>query len=700
MEEKPQEQAETKNEANPPEVEEPKKRFVSINDITRKEYKITSIFSKSKKKLEESKPGLFFRPHNCEFKSQEYISLFQYEGTFPLKVKQEFSFIYDCLNFICYQPKDEEDSLNKEKYINKLQTILSYLKDKGTILLLLDEFYIQNFFQNFLSVLGTEYKTKLFINFYFLEFHSFLFLVSIQKMGDSEKPIIAKDIKILITEYFTKTKLIGSSTLSTIPDYLNNSLAMMRSYRFQCETNYNRIKTLHPGQVYELRLKSSPLNQDPSYIVTILDSSNAEYQKKNQCFAVAVSSEITHEIIFYKQNSFNKMSNQLKASRLIILESALLSPCNIKELALDLHEEMDKMKPEGFKDHIQVSLWENHIKEYTVFEDDKYLIKDTEDKKRQLYLKDNKFIIQGEEKTKLASKTNIANPAPGIVYYPIETLDKYKENRVMQCVDDSFVHGFYEQSLLCTVYYIDLNKFPKNSIKILDIGAGLGSLSFHFYRLFKSMCEIYNIERNKEMYELGMKYFGYKNYDKDNKVTWLIEEGINCIEKMAKYEEINANKTKKLNEKKYGNKLNYFDLICNEINDLYPKENTIPSKDFFDDNYLENVKNLLKSYGIYIVKLVSSNYKSFYECYLQLEKHFMSIFNIPSEGGLASIYFCFKEKIDIKEYQDKFIKNRDIVEKGNIIDHSVIKTFANAILVKLEDMTEQRKKMEENAKKL
>ena len=57
------------------------------------------------------------------------------------------------------------------------------------------------------------------------------------------------------------------------------------------------------------------------------------------------------------------------------------------------------MKPEGFKDHIQVSLWENHIKEYTVFEDDKYLIKDTEDKKRQLYLKDNKFIIQGEEKT-------------------------------------------------------------------------------------------------------------------------------------------------------------------------------------------------------------------------------------------------------------------------------------------------------------
>ena len=73
-----------------------------------------------------------------------------------------------------------------------------------------------------------------------------------------------------------------------------------------------------------------------------------------------------------------------------------------------------------------------------------------------------------------------------------------------------------------------------------------------------------------------MKYFGFKNYDKDNKVQWLFEEGKNCIEKMAKYEEINLNKTKKLNEKKYGNKLNYFDLICNEINEINSKESKVP----------------------------------------------------------------------------------------------------------------------------
>ena len=707
MEDKPQEKSEIKQESDNPKTEEIKKRFVSINDITSKEFKIISIFSKFQQNLIEAKPGLFLRPHNCEFKSQEYKPLFQYESIFPLKVKQEFSYIYDCLNFICYQPKDEEDTDNKEKYINKLKTVFSYLKEKGTIFLLLDEFYVKNFFQNFLDLLGNDYKTKLFINFYFLDFRPFLFLVSIRKMGESEKPISTKDIKLLITDYFSKSKSIGSSTLSTMGDYLSNPLTLMKEYRFQCETNYNRIKTLHPGKFYEMRIKTSPLNQDFSYIVTIYDSAVPEHQKSNQCSAVAVSYEITQDIKFFKQISFVRISNQLKATRLIVIESSLLNPCIIQELALELHEEIQLMKPEGYNKDIKISLWENHVPKQIVFEDEKYLIKDSDDKKRQIYFKENMNILQGEIKTKLASKTNINNPGKGIFYYPIETLDKYKENKVMQCLDDSFVHGFYEQSLLCTVYYVDLNNFPKNTIKIIDLGAGLGALGFRFYKLFKGACEIYNIEKNKEIYEIGMKYFGYKNYyDNDNKVCWIFEEGKKCIGKMAKYEEINANKTKKLNEKKYGNKLNYFDLICNEIDEINQKESTVPSKEFFDDIFLENVKSLLKPYGIYIVNIIASNYKSFFESYLQLEKHFASIFTIPTDGGLCSIFFCFREKIDIKEYQAKFIKNRDIVEGKNIaeekkvIDFSIIKYFAKGILVKLEDMSEQRKKMEENAKKL
>ena len=100
MEDKPKEQSEIKQEespipnqnpnpnTNPPKLEETKKRFVSINDLSQKESKINSIFSKFQKKLEETKPGLFLRPRNLEYKSDEYKPFFQYESSFPLKVKQ------------------------------------------------------------------------------------------------------------------------------------------------------------------------------------------------------------------------------------------------------------------------------------------------------------------------------------------------------------------------------------------------------------------------------------------------------------------------------------------------------------------------------------------------------------------------------------------------------------------------------------
>ena len=694
---------ETKNESVPKEKEEFKKRFVSINDLAQKEQKITEIFRKFLKKLIEIKPSLFLRPHNYQFKSTEYKPLFQYESTFPLKVKQEFSFVYDCLNFICYQPKDEEDSKNSEKYTEKIKNIFSYVKEKGTLLLLIDEFHIENFFPNLILALGDDYKTKLFINFYFIDTRSFLFLVSIQKMANSETPVSIKDIKILITDFFTNSKMIGSSPLGQMTEYLKEPLIKMKKYRLQNEINYSRIKTLHPGEFYEMRLKSSPLNSDISYIVTVHDSPIPENQKNKQCYAVSISYEITQDILFSKPLSLSRMCQQLKAARLIAIESAILNPCNIKDLAMELNSEVQLMKPEGFTDNIQMRLWEVQIPKQTILENEKYLIKDFEDKKniRQIYFMNNKNVLQGQIRTKLASKTNISNPPKGVVYFPIETQEKFKNKNVIQCIDDSIIGGFYEQSILCTVFYMDLTKLPRNTIKIMDIGAGIGTLSFFFFKLFKGSCEIDNIEKNKELFEIGKKYFGFQNYDNDNKVHWFFEEAKNCIEKIANFNEKNTNnnKVKKSNENKYGNKLNYYDLIFNEINEISPKEDTVPYKEFFDDSFLNNIKNLLKPLGIYTVNIMSKNYKSMHDCYLQLEKHFPAIYNIPSEGGLSIIYFCFKEKIEIAEYKQKFKTNKEIIEKNSIIDYSVVKMFFRNVLPKVQDMAEEKKIIEENAKR-
>ena len=245
---------------------------------------------------------------------------------------------------------------------------------------------------------------------------------------------------------------------------------------------------------------------------------------------------------------------------------------------------------------------------------------------------------------------------------------------------------------------MDLTNFPSNTIKIMDIGSGIGTLSFYFYKLFKGSCEIDNIERNKETFEIGKKYFGFQNYDHENKVHFLFEDAKGCVEKMANFDK--NNKTKKSNEAKYGNKLGFYDLIFNECNDISPKEDTVPHKEFFDDSFLINVKNLLKPFGIYTVNLMSKNYSSMYNCYLQLEKHFPSIYNIPSEGGLSTIFFCFKTKVDNEEYKKKFKDNKEIIDKHNVIDNSVVKMFIINILSKVQDMTEEKKKMEDNSKKL
>ena len=694
-----------KNEEPIKEKQEIKKRFVSINDLKHKEAKIISIFNKSKQKLLENKPSLFLRPHNYQFNSNEYKQLFQYESIFPLKVKQNFSYIYDCLNFICYEPKDEENSKNSEKYIQKIKDVFESLKEKGTILFLIDEFHIDNFFKNLVMALGNDFKTKLFINFYFIDTRAFLFLVSIQKMADVESPISIKDIKVLITDNFSKSKLLGSSLLGDMDKYLKEPLSKMRKYRSQMELDHSRIKTLHTGALYEIKLKSSPLNSDISYIVTIFDNPLPQNQNNNQCFAISISHEISQEILFTKRFSLNRMCQQLHATRLIAIESAILNPCDIKDLTVDLKEEIQFMKPEGFTGDIQIRLWEDQSTKQIIFENDKYIVSDFEDNKciRQLFYitNSNSKILRGQIKTKLASKTNIANPQKGIKYYPIETQDKYKTKGVIQCVDDSMISGFYEQSILCTVFYMDLTNFPKNTIKIMDIGAGLGSLSFYFYKLFKGNCEIDNIEKNKEIYELGTKYFGYHNYDNEKKVTWFFEDSKNCVEKMAKYKEINSsnNKSKRLNENKYGNKLEFYDLIFNEINDLSPKDDTIPPKEFFEDTFLENIKNLLKPYGFYTINVMSKNYKSMLEVCGRLEKYFPSIFNISSEDGLSSIFFCFKDKIEINAYQEKFKINKEKIEKENTIDFSSIKMFIKPVLSKVQDIAEAKSKLEENDKK-
>jgi spermidine synthase len=226
----------------------------------------------------------------------------------------------------------------------------------------------------------------------------------------------------------------------------------------------------------------------------------------------------------------------------------------------------------------------------------------------------------------------------------------------------------------------------------MDIGAGIGVLSFYFYKLFKGCCEIDNIERNESIYNLGIKYFGLKNYfSQENRVNWFFEDVEKCLDKMIKSNE-------KKEEKKYENKTGFYDLICNEINDIEPKEDTVPSKKYFTDEFITNIKQLLKPYGIYTVNILSKSCKSLYENYLKLEKHFPTIFTINAENGLAAIFYCFNNKLDMEKFNEKFQNNKELMEKSINIEFAVIKSIFNEVISRVQDMGELKSKFEEKAK--
>ena len=468
--------------------------YITIDTLKQKNRKINDIFLKFEKKIKEAKPCLVLKPKNLEFQLTNFEEgLFEFKTSFPLEDKKEYSMIYDCLNFICFSSGDEPNEKNKAKNIEKIKNINLLLKEKGTAILLLDQNYIEYFFSYFPFALGENYKTKLFINLYFIDTHNFFFIVTIQKMANSDKPINLKDLKILVTDYisYLSSKIYGSATVSTINDYIKEPISKMKNYHMQCIINYSCLKVFHPGQYFQMRLKTSPLNPDISYIVTIQDYSNNVEGKNKKCAAISVSYEITQELQYVKYLSFDQMCQKLNVGRAIILQSSILNPLGIKELAYDLNDEIQLMKPNGFNEQVPIRVWEEQNQKYLVYQDDSYLIRDNEDKLfqvRQLFYIDNRYIqnvLQSKIRVKYVSKSKVNNPPKGSIYYPMETSEKLKNKGVIQCVDTSNIAGYYEKCLLCLAYYLDLNNFPRNTVKIMDIGAGIGVLGFYYYQLFK-----------------------------------------------------------------------------------------------------------------------------------------------------------------------------------------------------------------------
>ena len=679
------------------ELEEANNHFFSWVDLPKKERKITEIFKKHQSKFSQENKALFLHPIGHVYEIEDFRKLFQYEKHIPIPIKKEYNFIYDCLNFVCYG-NDLTPSLNEEEYKNKIIYDFSLLNEKGTLMILLDVYFLKNFFDNLVKALGDEYKIKLFINFYFMEKHDFLFVVTIQKMAKVDTPINLQETKVLITDYFSNlhSHLLCSKPIKEINTYLEEMVKKMQSYFVQCKLNFNLLNVLRPGKFFEMRLKTSPLNPGVDFIVTITDNSQNLDKKNVKTIAIVILYEMSQELVFQSNMSFDMMTHMLNVGRLITLQCALLNPMNMNEIAFELSEDIEKMRPAQFRDRISVQGWEDKNPKYLVDQGNTYLIRDCEEKPEQIfrqlyYTTDNNIInaIMAKIKIKYVSKSKIKNNNQ---YFPMETQDKFKNKGVIKCIDENNIPGFYEKSIICMAFYLDLDNFPKNTIKIMDIGAGLGIMSFYLYKLFKGNCEVDNIEKNKWIYEVGLKSFGLKNYySNNNRINWFLEDAQTCMNKM-----IDSYK----NETKYENKIDFYDLIINEVNDIIPKEYCSPPVSNFTDEFLGNIKLLLKKNGVFIVNIQTRNFKVLYENYKQIDKYFPTCCVIPSESSLCYIFICFNQILSEESYSERFQINKEKILKGNVIDSNLVEPFYRDVISKIKSVKEEIKKMEDNSKKI
>ena len=115
---------------------------------------------------------------------------------------------------------------------------------------------------------------------------------------------------------------------------------------------------------------------------------------------------------------------------------------------------------------------------------------------------------------------------------------------------------------------------------------------------------------------------------------------------------------------------------------------------------MSNIKILLKKNGIYIVNCQTRSYKIIFEIYLNIAKHFSTIYAIPSENRLGYIFICFKEELNEENYIKIFNRNKENIFKNGIIDSSLVEPIYKEIISKIKDAHEEVKKMEDFSSKI
>ena len=671
-----QSQSEIKKEKSPiPQIEnyihpvniETLKSIEDIIEFTLKNYT---------KKLEQSKDSnLIIKHKEIEIKLPEIASLFkQKESVTEINDNEQYEAIFDCVNFYHFVKNDDEKIEKGKIDINLLDKLFNKnLSQKGTLLLLCDYQYLTQLCQSFKSLLGEKFSTKLFIKLYIISKLPFMGIISLQKLYAEKEPHDVENEKMLSYEL---NKINDEYSFSKPLSYLFSQLAKSVTYIYQIYEYQAYLYKLHPGTITPIKIKETLYGDEIEFTISVIDSDNKDLLSLNKCAAVIISKNFSNEFITLTAEGNMSLCKQCNVSRLLLVRAAPFNydPVNVIKDKISGYVLLFKFGT-CIDDSIPIMLMNEEPREMTnVFSDDKILIRDVKENDinlRQLIFKSNPYQVQCEIKTLLTSKTKLKNSNDNN-FIPIKTLDKYSQKNLVQGFDDSFISMFYIQALLCGIFFIDLKNFPNEKIKILVLGAGIGTINYYFNKVLKGNVCIDAVELDKKVAETGKEYFGLNNYEKEKNqnIKWYFKDAKNFVlEKNVK---------------------DYYDLIIMDINNTNSKEGISPPPVFFEEDIIKKINQMLKPNGIYIIDLLARSYQGYKNAFTVLEKNFNHILYIDNNEDLNKIHLCFKTKREKVENLQIFADGLKLLKNPEIGDITNIEASANQFITRFVDAEKQK----------
>ena len=308
---------------------------------------------------------------------------------------------------------------------------------------------------------------------------------SIQKLYTAKEPYDIENEKMLSYEL---NKIEDKYTFSKPISYTFGQLAKSITYINEIYQYQAYLYKLHPGSIIPIKIKETLYSDDIAFTISVCDSNDENLIKLNKCAAIIISKNFANEFITLTAEGNMSLCKQCNVSRLLLIRPAPFNfdPINIIKEKISAYILIFKFGS-CVDESIPIMLMNEDPKDMlTVFHNETFLIRDVQESDKNLRLLifvSNPYQIQCEIKTVLTSKTKLKNEPNNFI--PIKTLEKYSQKNLVQCFDDSFISMFYIQALLCGIFFIDLNNFPKEKIKILVLGAGIGTINYYFNKIIK-----------------------------------------------------------------------------------------------------------------------------------------------------------------------------------------------------------------------